>query len=55
MDGLLNTLKVGREMSVDIIKLVCSCAELVPKMRRLYFHGFIQRFRQGGRLVFMFW
>jgi len=35
MDGLLNTLKVGHEMSIDIIKFVCSCAELVRKMRRL--------------------
>ena len=35
MNGLLNTLKVGHEMSTDIIKFVCSCAELVPKKCRL--------------------
>jgi hypothetical protein len=32
MDGLLNMLTVGYEMYADIIKFVCSCAELVPNM-----------------------
>ena len=53
MNELLNTLKVGHEMSVDIVKFVCSCAELVPKMRRLEFHEFMQWLRQGERHVYV--
>ena len=50
-DGLLNTLKFVSKMFADIIKFICSIAELDHKMRRFIFTGFysgsgINRFLQ---------
>jgi len=35
IDGLLNTVKFVHKMSADVIKFVCSSAELVRKVRIL--------------------
>jgi hypothetical protein len=48
MEGLLNKLKFVHKMSADILKFVCSSAELVHKMRKLKLHSFLQHFRSGG-------
>jgi len=38
--GLLNTLKFVHKISADVIKFICSHAELVHKMQRLWFYRF---------------
>jgi len=35
-------------MSADVIKFVCTCAELVNKMWRFQFYRFLQRFISAG-------
>jgi len=40
-------------MFVDIIKFVCSSAELVHMMRGLEFLGFLQRLISGGCQVYV--
>jgi hypothetical protein len=50
MDGLLNAFKFVH-MSADIIKFVCSDGELVHRMQRLWFYGFLRSFISGGYQV----
>jgi hypothetical protein len=44
-DGIINILtSVQKQKSADIIKFVCSCVELVHKMRSLYIYWLLQNF-----------
>ena len=51
----LNILKFVHKMFIDILKFVCSSAELVHKMRRVQFIGLYSGLYRGGDVKFMFW
>jgi len=54
MDGLSHTLKLVHKVFTDIVRLVCSSAELVHKMWRLQFYRFfLQWFTSGGRQFYV--